>query len=166
MALNNFNYSVRWADFTPAHARPHGVDEDAQITVDMQPDFRARGSRRSIVITNVTVNIIIVTAHTWVVSSQTTNADLLKHEQGHYDITALAAREYYEGLLLITAPTQTAFIELTRSLRDRMQQQINRVNANYDTQTNHFLNRSAQQTWDQSIAAAKANPRGTLADLP
>ena len=166
MPLNNFNYLVRWSDFTPAHVRPHGVDEDAQITVEMRPDFRARGSRRSIVITNVTVNIIIVSTHTWALSTQTTNADLLAHEQRHYDITALGAREYYDELLTITAPTQSAFIELTRSLRDHIQQQINRVNTNYDTQTNHYLNRAAQQTWDQRIAAFKANPRGRLTDLP
>ena len=166
MALNNFDYLVKWTDFTPVDARPHGVDEDAQITVDMQPDFRARGSRSSIIITNVTVNIIIVSAHTWALRSQITNVDLLAHEQGHYNITALAAREYYEELLVITAPTQNRFIELTRSLRDRLQQQINRVNINYDTQTNHYLNRAAQQTWDRNIAAAKANPRGRLVDLP
>ncbi|MBK6381143.1 MAG: DUF922 domain-containing protein [Chitinophagaceae bacterium] len=94
--------------------------------------------------------------------------DLLKHEQGHYDILAISAREFYNTLIGLSAATADALQRRVNQLKERFAQQVTQVDARYDSesQTNHGINTAIQQTWDQKIAAAKANPRGRLTDLP
>jgi predicted secreted Zn-dependent protease len=91
---------------------------------------------------------------------------LLSHEQGHYDITALGARELYNALLQLTAPSGHELQTRASQLRQRIQQKINRTNTRYDTQTNHSQNAAAQHTWQQRIAAEKQKPDGSIDNLP
>ena len=92
MALNNFDYLIGWPEFTSVPARPAGVQEDAEIKVNSAVSYRTRRRGSAVSIVDATVNIVTVTAESWVVSDKKTDP-LLKHEQGHYDITALGTRE-------------------------------------------------------------------------
>ena len=165
MALNNFDPLIGWPEFTTVPSRPSGVDEDAEIHVNSAVAYRTRGRGNAVSIMEAPVNIITVIADSWVVSGKKTD-DLLKHEQGHYDITALGTREFYNQLLNLTAESTHALGVKITALKERFQQMIDSCNIRYDTQTNHGLITSMQQTWNQRIATAKANPAGTINDLP
>src|SRR4051794_21539259 len=104
MPLNNFTYSVTWMDFTAQPSRPTGAQEDAYIKVRYNYTYQTGRNGNAITISSADVNITVVVSDSWVVSNQMTN-DLLSHEQGHYDITALGARELYNALLQLSAPS-------------------------------------------------------------
>ena len=166
MALNNFDYPVVASDFTPRPARPTGEDEDAKIKVSSAITYRTRRHGNSITIMDANVNIVVTTIESWMVSSFLTDVNLLKHEQGHYDITAIGTREIYTELLLVTASTPNGLIANINAIKQRIQQKIDATNIRYDTATNHYLNRPTQLVWDQHIATVKTNPVGKLNDLP
>jgi len=165
MSLNNFNYTVSWSEFTTVSSRPTGVNEDAEIKVNSAVGYRTRRRGNAINIMDATVDIVTVTAQSWVVSDKKTDL-LLRHEQGHYDITALGTREFYNELLTLAADSPHALDVKIAALKQRYQQKIDASNIRYDTQTNHGLNSSVQNTWNQQIATTKANAAGTITDLP
>jgi len=165
MPLNNFDHLVDWPEFATVFSRPAGVNEDAEIKVTAAVGYRTRRRGSAVSIVDATVNIVAVTAESWVVSSKKTDP-LLKHEQGHYDITALGTRELYNELLTLTADSTHALGVKIAALKLRYQQKIDTCNTSYDTHTNHGLITSVQDTWNQKIAAVKLNPAGIINDLP
>lgn len=165
MALNNFDHLVGWPEFTSVPSRPAGVQEDAEIKVNSAVGYRTRRRGNAISIVDATVNIVTVTAESWVVSDKKTDP-LLKHEQGHYDVTALGTREFYNELLTLAADSPHALGVKIAALKEQYQQKIDACNIRYDTQTNHSLNTAVQDTWNRQIATAKANPAGVINDLP
>lgn len=166
MALINFNYQLTWSDFRSVSTAPDFADEYAQIHPDITfTNFQLTRRGRALVITGVDVTIRLIADDCWAVTAHQ-NADLLKHEQGHYDILAIGAREFYNRLMGLSAANADALQPRASALFQQFNQAANEVDDRYDTLTNHSINTSVQQSWDQSIARAKANPRGTLRDLP
>jgi predicted secreted Zn-dependent protease len=166
MPVNNFDTLISWSNFNQVPVRPSGVNEDAEIHLAFPQKYDYDIGRNGVTITNLTVDISLSLPECWVVTSQATNMVLLKHEQGHYDITALGAREFHDRLKGMSAKNENALNAKIKKLRDGIQAKIDRANLNYDTNTNHSLKTSAQQTWNQKIDAAKKNPKGTIDDLP
>lgn len=165
MSLSNFNYSISWSDFTPQPSRPHGADEDAFTKVRFHHSYNYARNGNVVTVTDATVDITMVTQQCWVVSGKTTN-DLLQHEQGHFDITALGAKQFYNALLSITARSIRDMETSISQAHEKYQQKIDRANIRYDSQTNHSQNVKLQQQWDQSIAAEKQSPTGSIDNLP
>ncbi len=165
MPLQNFNYSISWSDFTPQSSRPHGSDEDAFTKSIYHHNYNYERNGNAVTISSADVTISMVTSQCWVVSAQSTN-DLLQHEQGHYDITALGAREFYNALLQLTAISVHALQTSIAHLHSRCQQKINSANRRYDTQTAHSQNTTVQQTWNRQITTEKQNPAGGIDNLP
>ena len=168
MPLNNFNKTLSWSDFNQQPGQPGGANEFAQIHPDMAPsNFVLARVKNAITVTDVTIDLSLIADDCWVVASRMNN-DLLKHEQGHYDILAISARELYNALVGLSATTTDALQRKATKLQEKFAQQATQVDARYDSenQTNHGINATIQQTWDQRIAAAKASPGGKLADLP
>lgn len=168
MPLNqtSFTYSISWSDFNPQSSRPQGVTEDAQIHPEMSfSNFQLARNRNSVSITDVDVNISLVSNDCWVVSSQMTN-DLLIHEQGHYDIIAISAREFYNALIGLSAASTHALQTKVTQLQARFQKKATTVDARYDTQTDHSRNTQPQQQWNKAIAAEKQKSNGSISNLP
>jgi hypothetical protein len=165
MGVNNFNYTVSWSDFTQTSSRPPGEHEDAHIHTRMNLAYQMGGKGNATIISSADIDVLIVSEDCWVVTSGM-KADLLKHEQGHYDIQALVAREFYDKLMALSAPTDDKLRTKIRQLETNFQQVTNRTNARYDRSTDHSNNSSVQQTWDQKIETAKRNVNGTVNDLP
>ena len=105
MAISGFNHNVRWNEFRNRRSRPSGVDEDAQIkTRTVAGQFRTRQrSGEDCRVTSVDIGLSVDRSRTWVIAGRQ-NADLLNHEQGHYDIVALGTRELYNRVLNLTDP--------------------------------------------------------------
>lgn len=167
MALTGFDHNVRWNEFRERSTRPAGVDEDAQIkTRTVAGGFRThQRSGEDCRVTSVDIGLSVDRSQTWVIEGRQ-STDLLKHEQAHYDITALGTRELYNRVLAITAPECSDINDLVQELQDQIQAQIDAADDRYDTRTAHGTNIAVQQNWDAKIRAAKQNPDGTLADLP
>jgi len=101
----------------------------------------------------------------WVIRGQQT-ADLLRHEQGHYNITALGALELHNLASVLISPRCSEINQTVQQITTRIQTSINQANRRYDNQTNHGINVAAQRRWDASIQNAMGRNDGTIADLP
>ena len=166
MPLNNFDYPVSWDNFVKMPAKPPGVTEDAEIVLQFPQSYGYSKAKNAVTINDLSVDIGMSLPECWVLTSQLNNTDLLQHEQGHYDITALGAREFYNGLTGMTATTEDKLQKKIIALHDRIQEKINAANTRYDTITNHSLVTAEQKKWDEKIAAVKKNSKGTINDLP
>lgn len=164
MSLNNFDDIISWSQFSQLPSRPAGEDEDAHIHTAMKLNYDLGGKGKATIVSSATLDIL-VTPDCWVVSSEM-KKDLLKHEQGHYDIQALVAREFYDKLLALSASSDADLKKKIRQLEAKFQQVTNSVNKRYDSQTDHSEITSVQQTWDKKLDAAKKNPNGTTDHLP
>lgn len=97
-------------------------------------------------------------------------ARLLQHEQGHYDIVALIARDLYHDLLALQEFKSD--VELQRKvdeLRSSADNQIEALNRKYDEQCGNIgRDRNNQARWNKLLDQAKEGKRLTslFADPP
>jgi len=169
MSLTNFTKTLTWNDFTKVPAKPPRKFEDASISVtwDIDASFGRQGN--AIVIASYTVNVFLVSEGCWVVTAVAAgpqSAELLKHEQGHFDIMAIGGREFHNRVGKLSAATEDELNKKITELRLEIESKTDLVDERYDTATNHSINKAVQQTWDQKLDAVKKNPKGTVADLP
>jgi hypothetical protein len=166
MPVNNFNYAVSWSDFAERPARPTGENEDAQIHPEMSfSNFQIGRKGKAIIIKDVDIDIALVAVDCWVVTSQK-SAYLLKHEQGHFDILAICARELYNTILGLSGTSTNDLQKKIEQAKTRLGQKVTLVDKRYDDKTKHSLDTAVQQTWDGKIDSTKKNPTGSLDDLP
>ncbi len=95
-------------------------------------------------------------------------ADLLAHEQGHYDIGILVARALGRDLAAVSEGTPAGFKkEVDRLFGLHRLTRMKPVQEKYDTDTNHSRNTQEQQRWAGLIQAALASASAThLDNLP
>lgn len=165
MSLNGFDDTISWSQFNQVPSRPIGEKEDAHIRAEWTFDYAYVQNGKVVSVSNVDVNLTIITAESWVVTNAKSNY-LLKHEQGHYDITSLAAREFYNKSKSLKANSVHNSKLKISEFKQKIQQKTNIANKLYDAQTDHGQKTQLQQTWDKKIDAAKKNPNGTIDDLP
>lgn len=165
-ALNFFDRKLTWGDFKPVVAPPEDKGEGATIGVIFDYAHEPGRKGNTIFVSSLVVNVLMPdpTTNTVVVTKKT---DLmLKHEQGHYDIIALGAREFYKKALALTAASDTELKTLISDLYDDLHAKAEGVDARYDTKTNHHINQDVQTIWNKAIDEAKKSKTGTIADLP
>jgi len=165
MAITGFNHNVRWSEFREVNQRPANETEDAYIAATFNYSYRTQSSRQHCRVSSVTTRISVNRNAAWVLRGQK-SAELLRHEQGHYDITALGAREVRQRVAELRATHCSSIGAEAQRIRSDVQQTINQKNLRYDNQTSHGSNATAQQRWQTRIHRAKQNAHGTLADLP
>jgi hypothetical protein len=166
MALDGFDYAVPWSMFQKLKARPAGEDADGYTSAKYRyKNVKPARSKNATVVKSADVIISMNTHESWVVSSQM-NSYLLKHEQGHYDITALGARELYRGLLKLNVADIDALNASMEELNDTVQKKIDSANSRYDDQTDHSRNKTEQDKWNKAIANEKQKQDGSIDNLP
>jgi hypothetical protein len=162
--------------------RPPQGNADAFTHVDFNPtySFSSRadpdGKHR---LSNVRVQVRMNQSRSWLVIGRGTPL-LLRHEQGHYDITFLVARELCRRLLelewdsaVLTAVGESSSTQIVARLRtdaERLcrsaQTESTRINTLYDDpargskNANGSINPQAQTRWDQMIQHAIQNDTG------
>ena len=170
MALINYNRILTWADYP--NSLSASTSEDARISVSWKLDadeFQRKGN--AIVIGKFAVEIFLVVNNCGVVRSVVSGdravaEALLKHEQGHYDIIALGAREFHKKAAALSAPTEQELNNKLDKLQEEMTKKADEADARYDVQTNHSRNKQKQQEWERLIAAEKQKPDGSVSNLP
>jgi hypothetical protein len=99
-------------------------------------------------------------AASWVVRGSEA-ADLLTHEQGHFDITALGARDFLNDVLALSGSSATDLQSQIDSAQSSNQSTIDSVNSMYDVDpncgTSHGTNAANQQQWNLRINNAKTS---------
>ncbi len=165
MSLPNFDHPVDWSDFTPRDARPRNESEDAHFAVTFDTNYSYTSEDGEYKMTNIVVPMVMNKRASWVVRAQQSET-LRRHEQGHFDITAIGAREIHDRMQFITASSAGGLrTELSRLARE-VQTIINDTNIRYDDETDHGTIVSKQNAWESNIAKVKLETSGILSDLP
>lgn len=151
---------IGWELFRPVPSIPD-TTEEAQIhpelpaLANLRPERTREGRFR---LPSFTLNVTVTRHDTMVVSTASKTADLLKHEQGHYDLLVLVTRALARELESLDAASVAELGRLVNTAYQTHDGRAQALDAEYDKQTNHSRDRAAQQRWDTAITAALANP--------
>jgi len=172
-SLEGHEETLDWRDFqADAPAKRSGGDEaQTEVRFGMLYDYEWDNTptQRGYRVDHVQVTVVVDRAKMWSVKDSRTPA-LLKHEQGHYDIVALIARDLYNELTgWESAKPPKRFRKETdlKAAADRLARQAKALAARlsgtsstvgvYDQQTKHMKDAAAQEKWDKALAAARLN---------
>jgi hypothetical protein len=165
MPPTNLKYAVSWNDFNRVPSRPANEHEDAKIKIQFPYGYDTLREKNSAKVTAVNMTISPANNECWVVDTEATD-ELLKHEQGHYDITAIGARELYDKISGLSAPNEDKLKDKIKDEEKKVRAKIAEVNKRYDSQTDHHNKKDVQDSWDKQIATELQKPDGKLRNLP
>ena len=161
MAINGFVRGLSWDDFQG----PEGTGDEAAFTkARFDVNWASTPSGSGLGLTNVIVAVTMVRSESWVREGAQT-ASLLEHEQGHYDITALGARDLDRTLAGVTASNMANLRQAVNNAIARHQREINSVNHQFDEATAHGTNAQREQEWIGRIRSAMVDTAGVLNDV-
>lgn len=177
--LTGRDKTLTWADFgTPVPKNPPGPGQTAvaaHTEVKYPITYGWSGGGKSYTLTdNVTVAIQLDKSKTWVASwvfsqGKQFQDDLLKHEQGHYDIAALLARDMFIEVMQLKSQTFTSKADLDQAVAAIVNaHRSQKVHDKYDlvSETNHGLNATQQKAWDGYFSKAKTTQRSPAVQAP
>jgi hypothetical protein len=157
----NFKKSISWQDFTPQDTSPIPPREARTVADAKTPSnisFTKNADGKWIVDpTNFNVTLSMNVTNSWVVTGKQTDS-LLNHEQQHYNITALGARDFLNDALALVADKPADLTKALTDLQKSMQTQIKAINKVYDEDpncgTDHNNKADKQSQWDLRIKNA------------
>lgn len=172
MAVQGMKYTLSWnTDFTEVENAPAGFSNrsartKADVTLDPQMIAKRDSKDSDYYFKPDTVKVIIKMDKTssWVVKDL--NSDpLLKHEQIHYNISALGGRDLERKLLALRDPSGQELMKKKDELGKDIQTLINSVNKDYDegvSGTDHGKKAAEQSKWELHITNLIGKPDGEL----
>lgn len=95
-------------------------------------------------------NGIFDQSKSWIIKEKAT-PQLLKHEQGHFDISQIAAIEALIAIKRDVRNDGRDIYDAVDKIIDSVEVNCSKLNKQYDLETNHSLNESAQLKWDEWI---------------
>jgi hypothetical protein len=176
--LNGLERQLTWKDYPRKRGTapgPNQVRTGAYTYSGVSPisvHFTKRGGHFELV-DNVTVSITFNAHRSWMMDWVLTEpdpfaSDLLNHEQGHYTITALIARDYFVDVMLLqdqTFATDHDGHNAERKIRKTTLDKMSTVQNLYDSEVHPEQGRGVsrgpiQQAWDGffETAASKFRP--------
>jgi hypothetical protein len=187
-SLTGLICSLAWTDFghpRPGNAPSKGRSAPAAYThaeckstpKTFQPVAGSRPARFALV-DNLNVSVSFNRNESWVMRwvfglPQQVQNDLLHHEQGHYDMTALVCRDYFVDVMLLklqTFATKSAGEAAVQHIKQQSLDKLKKIHYLYDLEVHREqeLGQSRgpiQQSWDRSIQKAftQARSTGTMA---
>ncbi|MDB6159697.1 MAG: hypothetical protein JWO04_3403 [Gammaproteobacteria bacterium] len=153
---------LAWRNFKPVAVVPDS-DEDAQVApeatlpgrVGMQ---KVKGKFR---LADSTVTVAPKSTETLVVRTANKTADLLEHEQGHYELMILSARAMAAELEKLEADSAEELQSAVTDVQSTHASRADAVDHEYDRQTDHSRNVAQQRRWrkliDQAMASGNAS---------
>jgi hypothetical protein len=147
---------LSWSDFAPVDALPDGSGEDAQTAGSMDPlsGIQPVQAQGKFVLPDVTLNVGLDRTQTLVVKTANKTDDLLKHEQGHYDITVLTVRALAREAEQLKAGSPPELGRQLNAALNKHQQRADMLEKRYDTDTKGSKDADAQKSWNDAIDAA------------
>lgn len=98
----------------------------------------------------ITVRSVFLRSSSWVKPEGRT-ADILRHEQGHFDITEIYARRANAAFRKHTFTRKNFNKDISRIFNTYVEES-NRLQQQYDLETNHSINEVRQKEWNEKIA--------------
>lgn len=148
-----------------------GSHVDCHIEIDIGASYAttSAGVNAGFKLSNVVVNVKLVAGKTWVmkgVPKLPNAAAILKHEQGHFDIAAITAKDLEAALKALRNDDRNALLteasDLVSSVTGSGQTEEETYDGDVaDGGTDNGNDVTQQASWNSKIAAAKS-----LADLP
>jgi hypothetical protein len=152
---------ISWTLFRPVGSIP-GADEDAQINPEISPVPNLHPERTpagKFRMPSFTFAVTVNRQNTMIVRTAGKTADLLKHEQGHYDLLVLVCRALAREVESLEADSVQELGQQLATAQQTHDSRAQALDALYDKETDHSRNRAGQQRWDNAIAGALANPQ-------
>jgi hypothetical protein len=147
---------LTWSDFRPVDTLPDDPGEDAQTSTEMSEmkNIRPVSNKGTYSLPDLELTVGLKRSETVVVKSAQKTRDLLKHEQGHFDITVLSVRAFATELQRLNAPSAGALVQQIDALRQKHQRFADSITEKYDIETNHSRNKDLQDKWNIEIQGA------------
>lgn len=174
MALSGFNYTISWStDFDEVDTRKDPkIDAftSAPFTTgkDLKVDVKSGDGLYRFQPASIDIQIKMNKTKSWVLKSAESDA-LLKHEQMHYNISALAGRDLERKLKSLSAESATALFDKAKELLKTEQALVKQINDEYDDNklsgSNHGNDKGNQSKWEIHINKIMNDPNGELKSM-
>lgn len=147
---------LSWSDFAPVNALPDASGEEAQTATKMTPlsGIRPVSSQGQFSLPDLTLTVSLDRAQTLVIRTAHKTDELLKHEQGHYDITVLTIRALGRELEQLSVDSPHELGQQVMDAVSKHQKRADALEQKYEDDTHGSRNQDAQNTWNQAIDAA------------
>lgn len=145
---------IGWKDFTPAQKITTHANGTASIHVNTAYQWES-ATKNKLAYINFKSTVETSRDKNFVqekflrTAPATEKAQLLRHEQGHY-IIALIKNLWLKETLNSYTFTRNFKSEL-REVYKQVEARADKLNAAYDSETNHSLNREQQEVWEQKL---------------
>ncbi|HZY39503.1 MAG TPA: hypothetical protein VFE53_22760 [Mucilaginibacter sp.] len=148
------------ADFRGA-ARPGNFAEVAETSCTIEYAYTARRENDYYVL-SFNIRLIMNNDQSWMdrsrVNTPALMAEILKHEQGHYNISYLEQQE------LLRTVSRTVFRDNYKqeanAIFERVDAKYRQLNLDYDNDTQNSMNKVQQHSWDAYFARALSSVLG------
>ncbi len=153
--LSGWPRQLAWSDFRDIQSRPRGEHEDARISMGFRPGrVRVVEEESEHRLGEMEFAMVLNPAGSWVVATSKT-AELLAHEQGHFDIVGLCYRDLTAEARTIRGSSRNRLLlEMRRIMREH-DQRAESLTREYETQTEHGRNQANQQAWQRQMATSR-----------
>jgi hypothetical protein len=150
--------ALTWGHFSLADSVGN-ASEVAQIhpVTDMPDDLSIQKTRAGFQVNDFTITVRIDSADTQVEKTANKTADLLKHEQGHFDLLLLTVRAMARDFESAAASTPAGLGTQVQAIIARHGARATAIDQAYDTQTKNGLDAAEQKRWNVLIATALTN---------
>ncbi len=156
--------AILWLSFSVADAQPYhrltiddfqgipGTNNDGTIAYTncyLEFGYIAKKEKNYYVL-DFTIRLAVDNDKSWMDKKNVTTAEMLaeilKHEQGHYNIAYLEQQE------ILRTVSKTVFYAdykaVAKDIFDRIDAKYQQLNLDYDEGTQHMTNREQQHSWD------------------
>jgi len=183
--VSGFPRNLTWSQFRPVTTSPSPpMQAQTSSSYRMNP-WRAVLKAGTYRVQGLRITVSLSASGCWAVNSARSSATLLRHEQGHYDITGLIARDLASSILdlsldasvvaalkdagktandhlrYVQGQFQKSIVEYGRQAADLLGKlQTNPAthsDGRYDVQTQHGVNAAAQARWDSLFSQVKSS---------
>ena len=186
-SLTGLFRTLTWSDFPRRNASAPAPGRSATAALTHASYTRERAQFQPIpgtrpprfqMVDQINVRITLAPdsyVNNWVFTMpQQFQTNMLNHEQGHYNVTALLCRDFFIDVMLLKAQTfatQQAGITAAQQIVDQTLSKMQRVNDLYDAEVHPEQNSGQtrgpiQQKWDGFFQSAFTQPRSTGTTAP
>jgi hypothetical protein len=174
VGIPGFGRRLSWKDYTPADQPPAGYSFDAGTHTDVRYRYQWRPLEKGgWKIKHVLVSVEFSHKKSWIVKGRQAE-ELLRHEQLHYMISSIGARQLLHALSDLSGDgSQSADFTcneiVAKMIGDDHDSLLSQVQDRYDeaflTGTQHSQNKHQQILWDHEITKVHGDPNGKLEKL-
>jgi hypothetical protein len=150
--LSGWPRKIALSEFREVGSRRKGGSEDAQISVELEPEknISVKNENGRFKLGKVIFKMIIKKSESWIVRGQKSD-DLLAHEQGHFDIVGLFYRDLITALQQLRANSVSELGRETKRVMGQYDREADQMSKQYDQDTHHGRNAVRQQAWRKQI---------------